>query len=903
MTLSIDNTFESAYSEVVELSASFTAHESTYLGGSYSEAQARKDFIDPLFEALGWDVNHKTQRNPFEQEVVVERNVSTGQGQKRADYAFYLRPNFRDVRFFVEAKKPSLSVHADLDALFQTIRYGWNAGAVLSVLTSFAEVMILDCRSRPDPATAAHRVLHRFHFNEFKDPDVFSKFYWLFSHEAHETGAYARYCTSLPKPRGTARQLQLFKQAVQPVDEAFLDDLEDYRARLASLFKKADQSLDSSELTEVTQRTIDRLIFLRFLEDKLIENKVRVSQFGITGSAWHDFVAASRRLDGIYNGIVYKKHRILDDPHFSVDDAAFAEICDEVSDTNSPYDFNVIPIHILGSIYERFLGKVIVATDKRARVEPKPEVRKAGGVYYTPEYIVHYIVENTVGKKIAGKTPKQVLALKFADVACGSGSFLLGVFDAIIRHLTTWYNSNEQAAKRDGCVQLADGSWRLSLHQKREILLSTIFGVDIDHQAVEVTQLSLYLKLLEDETTSTAYEQQLEFEETLLPSLNKNIVCGNSLVGYEAPKDLFSLEGRDEIMQFDFKAAFPEIFRRSGGFDAIVGNPPYIRIQMLNEIHPATAAYVKSNYETARKGNFDLSSVFVERGFGLLNDQGALGYIVPNKFLKTDYGETLRSMLAQHKALSRVVDFGASQVFEATIYTCLLFLSRRSAKTVEYASCEASPIGLHNAVFERQPSSSFDAHPWSFASQATSELMARLEADAVPLLDLPAEMNRGSSSGDDQTFLVAEDDTEIEAGILRLPLFASDFGRFEFAPKSKLNIIFPYEFNGSTYDLIPEKKLKAAYPNAYKRLHSNKKKLEQRAQFRDWYAYSAPRNLMQHDGASIVVPLLANRGLAALIPQAQRRKICPFGPSTTGSGGGLPAPPNRAIGREKPRRS
>ena len=189
----------------------------------------------------------------------------------------------------------------------------------------------------------------------------------------------------------------------------------EHLAVLARAFKNHNPKLDGDTLTELTQRTLDRLVFLRFLEDKHIELQNRIAYFGDKGTAWQDFIAESRRLDGIYNGIVYKKHEILDAPGFKLDDEAFSGVCERLSHLNSPYDFNAIPIHILGSIHERFLGKVIVTTDKRARLEEKPEVRKAGGVYYTPEYIVRCIVENTVGKLIAGKSPGQIGAARMAD--------------------------------------------------------------------------------------------------------------------------------------------------------------------------------------------------------------------------------------------------------------------------------------------------------------------------------------------------------------------------------------------------------------------------------------------------------------------------------------------------------
>src|SRR5690606_1598457 len=180
------------------------------------------------------------------------------------------------------------------------------------------------------------------------------------------------------------------------------------------------------------------------------------------------------------------------------------------------------------------------ATDKRVFVEEKPEVRKAGGVYYTPEYIVRYIVQQTVGKLIDGKRPGEIAKLRFADIACGSGSFLLGVFDELLRYHAEWYNrpENEKRAKRDGCARNEDNLCKLPLAPRRAILQNNIHGVDIDRQAGEVAQLSLFLKLLEDERATSARQYQLDYArdanlKKLLPDLSSNIVCGNSLIGWD----------------------------------------------------------------------------------------------------------------------------------------------------------------------------------------------------------------------------------------------------------------------------------------------------------------------------------------------------------------------------------
>jgi len=438
--------FDTAFARVKELVADFRANEKFYLSPAYQEQEARRDFIDKFWLALGWDVNHETQKNPFEQEVKVERKEH-GFSQRRADYAFYLAPNFRDVKFYVEAKKPHGDI-ATADNYFQTARYGWSSSTPIAVLHDFEQFEILDCRYRPHIDTALAQNLRKYHFSHYEDLEKFAEIYWLFSREAVAAGSLEKFAETLPKKRGRGVQRGLLAGAFQSIDEAFLEELDEFRDELARAFKNANPKLDGETLTELTQRTLDRLVFLRFLEDKHIEPQNRIAYFGDKGTAWQDFIAESRRLDGIYNGIVYKKHEILDAPGFKLDDDSFSGICERLSHLNSPYDFNAIPIHILGSIYERFLGKVIVTTDKRARLEEKPEVRKAGGVYYTPEYIVRYIVENTVGKLIAGKTPAQIAGMRFADIACGSGSFLLGVYDLLIRHHTAYYNQYPGKAKR-----------------------------------------------------------------------------------------------------------------------------------------------------------------------------------------------------------------------------------------------------------------------------------------------------------------------------------------------------------------------------------------------------------------------------------------------------------------------
>ena len=366
-----------------------------------------------------------------------------------------------------------------------------------------------------------------------------------------------------------------------------------------------------------------------------------------------------------------------------IDDQPLRDIFKSLYYPDSPYEFSVLSADILGQVYEQFLGKVIRLTPShRAVVEDKPEVKKAGGVYYTPTYIVSYIVENTVGKLLKGKTPKQAKKLKILDPACGSGSFLIGAYQYLLDWHHKFYVDNDPEKwvnrRSPTLYQGAAGDYHLTTAERKRILLNNIYGVDIDSQAVEVTKLSLLLKVLEGENEQTLTKQIEMFHERALPDLGDNIKCGNSLIDSNFYKSQqMSLLGEEEhyrINVFDWETEFSEVMQ-VGGFDAVIGNPPYIRIQALKEWVPLEVEFYKQRYATANKGNYDIYVVFVERGLNLLNDRGQMGFILPNKFFSTDYGEALRQSITDRKALVKVVDFGHAQVFEnATIYTCLLFL-------------------------------------------------------------------------------------------------------------------------------------------------------------------------------------------------------------------------------------
>jgi hypothetical protein len=936
--MSTGASFQEFEKELNRLVESFGNRLAELKNHSYVEAQLRDDFLNPLFRAMGWDMENRAGLIQQKREVEIESRTQIGGRQKRADYLF--RTDGRD-RFVCEAKKPAEELHSRY--AFQAKPYAWNKDLPLAVLTDFEEWKIYIVGGKPHLDEPDLGLWRRWNFRQL--PLVAREFWDLLARDRAAAGSIDQLLDSLPKKpaaaaKGKARQQWLIKpDRSRALDTDFLEFLDEARCELASdLYKHNDHAelLGDNKLNEAVQRIIDRILFLRICEDRDIDTGTTLKSIvelwrkntgkddegrrarqnplelheeppawsgghGLTApkdSLWRMVVRHFRALDRrppthvpFFNGNLFK-------PHFSetlvVGDEWLAGFIGDLSDDASPYLFNVISVEILGSVYERFLGKVVRPHGKGVTIEEKPEVRKAGGVYYTPRYIVDYIVEQTVGKLLdeiaAEKETEGVKAfasrtekLRLLDPACGSGSFLIRAFERVCEHwqkrLTAALPAMERKAERAAwqekhrslCwVDTESNDVHLTVDLKRRILTQNIYGVDLDSAAVEVTQLSLYLKMLENENRTTLERERELFAEAvaLLPPLQDNIKCGNSLIASDfsmIPEDLV------RVRAFDWPVQFAPILT-AGGFDAVIGNPPYIRIQGFPEDQ---VTYFVNNYRAAT-GNYDIYVNFVERGLNLLSKSGRLGMILPNKFFRTDYGLGLRKTLSEQSAVAGIVDFGAEQVFEATTYTCLLFLSRSGSGSFNFAMSKADEQNVKSLAFDQRASGSLTSDAWTFADERQTRLLEKLNARSVRLLDLPADMSRGSSSGDDEVFIVEANGHGLEKEVLRTPLFASDFNRYCFQPEDKWRIIFPYAAEKDRFRLMKSAELQKRFPKAFAHLQQNTGRLKERKQFKEWFGYSAPRNLELHDRAQIAVPLLADGGLFALIPKVSRGKMCPM---------------------------
>jgi len=876
-----------ALQEVSELVKRFEQNRESYRSSEYNETETRREFIDPFFKALGWDIDNEQGYAEAYKDVVHEDAIKIGGVTKAPDYAFRIG----GVRkFFVEAKRPGVDIKNDPDPAYQLRRYAWSAKLPLSILTDFEEFAVYDCRIKPsqtDKASVA-RVLY-FTYIEYEAR--WDEIVAIFSREAILKGSFDRYAESSKTKRGTAE-----------VDDAFLKEIETWRDLLARNIALRNPDLSTRELNYAVQRTVDRIIFLRICEDRGIEDYGQLMALQSGPRAYERLCQIFRHADERYNSGLFhfsaEKER-TDPPDdltlgLTIDDKVLKEIFKGLYYPESPFEFSVLPADILGHIYEQFLGKVIRLTaGHQAKVEDKPEVKKAGGVYYTPTYIVDYIVKNTVGKLLEGKTPNQIAKLRVLDPACGSGSFLLGAYQYLLDWHQEWYQEHDpekHAKGRSPKIYLGPGSeWRLTTAEKKRILLNNIYGVDIDTQAVEVTKLSLLLKVLEGENSETLGKTFKLFHERALPDLGDNINCGNSLIGpdfYEGQQlSLLDDEERYRINVFDWNAEFPEIMQ-AGGFDVVIGNPPYIRIQAMKEWAPIEVEFYKRRYESASKGNYDIYVVFVERILQLLNERGRMGFIMPHKFFQAKYGEALRKLISDGNHLSEVVHFGDQQVFAgASTYTCLLFLDKASNKHFHYIKAHDLKAWRVNgeAVEGEIPADKVTEKEWNLVVGPGAKLFERLSAMPVKLGDVAARLAQGIRTSANEVYvldLMTDDGKLVKAYSTKLArivvlerestvlfLKGREIKPYQILPSGQI-VIMPYRVRDGRTTLIPEKELEQQFPNTHSYLHENKPYLEERERGRmkgqHWYGYVYPKNAGIMSSTKILVPDIANRASFAL---------------------------------------
>lgn len=825
-----------------------------YRSEKYNEAQLRADFLDPFFELLGWDITNKSAKSNYEREVLLEEPLKDDaeSGTKKPDYTFRL---FSERKFFLEAKKPFIKINDDCLSAKQIRRYGYTAKLKISVLSNFEYLALYDCSEKVDPDDKVEKCRIRiYHYLEYEGK--FEEIKSLIGHESVYTGAFDKEWEHIED-----------KLKLHGVDKLFLKQLSEWRLSLGAEIFRIKPGIDEEELNDLVQGYLNSLIFLRVCEDRNIETYQTLLKFANENdfkALINKFANADKKFNSGLFSHEYKEEII------EKSSSVFWKIIRQLYYPESPYSFAVFGSDILGNIYEIFISKKLAIGNDVILLKDKPE-NIDRDVIATPVNIIQDILRETVLKICERKSDKFILNCKFADIACGSGAFLLELFRMLNDILIDYYIKND----RSKLIQTSVNTYKLPFGMKKVILDKCIFGFDKDFNAVQASRFGLVLKLLEEED-----KDSISKKVPVLPDLSNNIVFGNSLI---SPLQIPPGKGIEAVINpYNFKAQ---------KFDVIVGNPPYMSTEDMKNITPSELPIYKQNYFTAYK-QFDKYYLFIEKAVSLLKKGGYLGYIVPSKFTKVGAAVKLRELLSEKQLTKSIISFGANQVFESkTTYTCLLIAQNSKQKQLKYLEVRSYKnwkVREYRADdYDTIDSSKLNSETWELVPGYLRSAYEKIISRSIYLSDLIGNENiyNGIQTSANSIYIhipEKHDDKfiyftykgkkrKIEKAVTR-PYFQTSSGCDSlntyrpFHPNSF--VIYPYKKVDGKTEFVYPKELKRKYPNAYKFLNEHKSILSNSKRDikpapetgNEWYRYGRHQSLEKCDVPSKIIVGVLSQG-------------------------------------------
>ena len=699
----------------------------------YTEEDTKKGFIEPLFIALGWDISNK-------EDVSTEVSQSGG----RVDYGFYLDGR---VRFYLEAKKLSSDLHNE-DYAKQAVRYSWNKGVDWAVLTDFESLKVFYCQ---DPTqNLFSKLLFEIKYDEYLER--FDQL-WLLSKESFATNGIDTYAQKIGK------KLQKIS-----VGDQLYKHLNECRKKLIEKLGPWNDIKDRNLLDEGVQKLLDRLVFIRVAEDRGIEPPTLIplirewesskSKEGI--HIYESMVDKFREFDELYNSNLFSPHPFEQWKEYS---GVTEEVINILQGKSGyyEYDFKIMPADVLGAVYENYLGHKLLESQKGILLDKVSKKRKEQGIYYTPEFIVDYIVRNTL-KPVLDKCESinDLKKIKVLDPACGSGSFLIKALEVINEKYKEFGNRGDE-------------------YTKITILLENIYGVDLDEQAVEIARLNLLINALETRMK--------------LPRLDKNIKNGNSLISGsdEKLKKYFGENYRDK-KPFNWEEEFPEVFKQ-GGFDVIIGNPPWVftrgegftedeKLYFSNFLEGLDIKQLEIG-RNIQSGKLNLYSLFILKSINLLRNNGKLGFIVPNNILRATNFDLVRKYILDSTSVVQVVDLGSGIFHGVTASSVIIFFNRELDESIRNLNKVSVISNVDDLLLKKYQENNLQQRnfyantSFAFNILSNSSLNEKMNEDSIRLGEICKYISPGIDGDKDEDV----SSTKINEQFKPL-LFGKDFGRY-----------------------------------------------------------------------------------------------------------------------------
>lgn len=693
-----------------------------------------RTWINRFLEIFGWDVRDTSQvlqekvLSKKEKEVLQE----IGSTSTRPDYTFKLA---KDKITFLDAKDISVSIAKDPEAAFQIKSYGWSILAPCAFISNFEELAIYDCTYIP--AADQDPTFGRIYLTINEYLDNFEVIEEHFSKENMYSGHLNElYSDSLQGVRGITKETP---------DLRFAEQLSQFRLSLAQsiLNNNAEYiSSNTENLSYIVQIIINRILFIRVCEARRIEENGLLQSFQAEGF-WGRFKESSYfSFYDHYDGPLFDRINSIHD--LSIPDSVFEELLHYLY-YPSPYRFEVIPTKLLSDIYEIFLSKKLLIEAGQVKDELKSEYTKTKGAVSTPQYIVQEVIQKTIPEAHLNLLSiDEILNLKVLDLACGSGVFLIELFDYLEKIFKIKY---EATKPQEYSVLFIEAGTVIvpNIIGKKTILENCIFGVDIDLEAVEVAKMSLSLKVIDVPDYPEYYGEIGIFGTRILHGVGNNVRCGNSLVSSDIIDKFPSItENETELLKtnpFDWSSenGFPFVFGIKSGFDYIIGNPPYVEVKNYNVDLPYMHHYIKDKYTSSKNGKIDLVIPFIERAIGLLNQQGRLGFIIQKRFFKTDYGKKIREIITKDNLVYSITDFETTEIFKDRMtYVAIMILDKSGPNSFYYktftgnvetlaAELRATPAPeIAPEPYNILPANSISGTPWVFDDPEILSIRIRL---------------------------------------------------------------------------------------------------------------------------------------------------------------------------------